>query len=387
MLLSSVLVLIVSVVAYLLLTRLGLGDDFPSAVYSAMPPLSQMKPEIVANLPTPPGNIAVSKNGRIFFNFHPEYKPEVKIAEFLGNDKYAAFPNISFQSEIVTCLSMRIDSSERLWLLDFGEHGFKPPMLYGLHLQEGLDDIVYAFPPEVAGFGSMLNDFNVSPDGKHMYIADTSILGATPALIVLSIADMKAVRVLSAEPALFGRPSFLAVQGQRIGFGPLGMRINVDSISLSRDGRALYFSPLTGSELLCMDTAVLRTALHSSALVNSSHIHTVLRNKPATDGITTDHLGNVWMTALEHSSVAVGTMDRSAAGAGPCSPLSLHKALVDESWLRWPDGFSFGPGASFGCMTILYCLVMIFSHTCNFMLIEIVIRWGVRDELGPLCEI
>lgn len=343
----SFLVLIVSIFAYILLTRLGIGSVFPSSVYTALLPLSHMKPEIVAKLPTPPGNIAVSKGGRIFFNFHPEYKPQVKIAEYLGNNQYIPFPNSSFQSEIVTCLSMRIDVEERLWLLDFGEHGLKSPKLYGFYLQGGNDDIKYIFPSDVAGFGSMLNDFNISPDGKYMYIADTSIFGATPALIVFDIAERKSTRLFSGESALFGRSTYISMLGHTISFGPLGMRINVDSIALSRDGQALYFSPLTGSELFCVETAVLLRVSSQDPPVplNRSHIHTVLRDKPATDGITVDHLGNVWMTALEHSSIALGAVDHhSSSGATPCQQLTLHKGIVDETTLRWPDGFSFGPG-------------------------------------------
>jgi hypothetical protein len=35
----------------------------------------------------------------------------------------------------------------------------------------------------------MLNDFNVSPDGNYIYIAGTSIISGSPAIIVFSIRD------------------------------------------------------------------------------------------------------------------------------------------------------------------------------------------------------
>jgi sugar lactone lactonase YvrE len=90
------------------------------------------------------------------------------------------------------------------------------------------------------------------------------------------------------------------------------MKINVDSIALSRDNRALYFAPLTGTELYCVETAAVHAAMcatdedeecikRHNALVNS--VHVVLQDKPITDGITTDEAGNVWFTALGHSSI------------------------------------------------------------------------------------
>jgi hypothetical protein len=57
---------------YLLVTRLGFGRPFPDQNYHKLAPLlPESSLEVVAELPTPAGNIAVSKTGRIFFNFHP----------------------------------------------------------------------------------------------------------------------------------------------------------------------------------------------------------------------------------------------------------------------------------------------------------------------------
>ena len=333
-------------------SRFGYGEDFPNTVYSRLMPSTSFAPETVVELDSPPGNIAVSRNGRIFFNFHPEYHPSTKIAELQNDKQWIPYPNVSFQNQVESVLSMRVDSRDRLWLLDYGHHGWSTPKLFAFHLSSDDDDMVYCFPREVAGFGSMLNDFNISPDGEYIYMADTSILGASPALIVFDVQRRHAHRLLSAEPALMGRSAFLHVKGHRIGlFGPLGMRINVDSLALSRDGASLYFSPLTGTDLLCMSTADIHTALQQhpssftlpSSAINSSLVRVVLQDKPATDGISTDHLGNVWMTALEHSSIALARRDR--ADTSPCAPLKTHNVITNTDLLQWPDGFSFGPGA------------------------------------------
>jgi hypothetical protein len=276
---------------------------------------------VVAKLDTPPGNLAVSPSGRVFFNFHPEYNPTVKIAELLDGDvsspssSWKAYPNVEFQSSITTVLSMRLDSlHDRLWLLDFGLHGFKStPKLVSLSIISNTVYSTYNFPSDVASMGSMLNDFSISKNGQLLYIADTSILAMTPAIIVYSVEGNFSYRLLSSFSSLYGQSSFFDVNHHNIGFGPLGMKINVDSIALSRDNRALYFAPLTGSELLCVDTALVHAAMctpdnndcsqHQRALANG--VQVVLENKPITDGITTDEDGNVWLTALGHSSIGI----------------------------------------------------------------------------------
>jgi hypothetical protein len=62
---------------------------------------------------------------------------------------------------------MRIDQQNRLWLLDFAMHGILGvPKLVAFQLDKagGASDTVsheYTFPGNIAGFGSMLNDFQV----------------------------------------------------------------------------------------------------------------------------------------------------------------------------------------------------------------------------------
>ena len=225
-----------SLLSYFVMTRLGIGSVFPSQRLDDMPPVvSETELQIVAELDTPPGNIAVSKNGRVFFNFHPEYKPNpIKIAELKNRTAWAPFPNLEFQNQIVTCLSMRIDSKDRLWLLDFAQHGLSgTPKLFGFRLDQATDQmntiISYDFPANVAGVGSMLNDFVVDPTAKYIYIADTSIVAATPALVVFSIDDRRSYRILSSHPSMFGRPFLFKVGGVPLHLGPLAAKVRISN--------------------------------------------------------------------------------------------------------------------------------------------------------------
>jgi hypothetical protein len=114
------LILFVIPIVYFAITRLGFGSKFPKQSFFAdmKPVMSSKDLEVVAELPIPPGNIAVSSKNRIFFNFHPEYSPAIiKVAELTSKTTYAPFPSLAFQSKFVTVLSMRIDRQDRLWLL------------------------------------------------------------------------------------------------------------------------------------------------------------------------------------------------------------------------------------------------------------------------------
>lgn len=360
-------------VGYILVTRLGLGSTFPSTFYSSLFPLLDKEAvKVVIELETPPGNIAVSGFGRIFFTFHPEFGHDVKVAEVVeeysdaSGGTWRAFPDMAFQSKVISVLSLHVDSlNDRLWLLDFAAHGVKgSPQLVSICLRKNEEDYRYTFPSDVAGIGSMLNDFSISPDGQFLYIADTSIIAQSPGIIVFSVRSGLSYRVLSSTPELFGQSSFFSSGSHKLGFGVFGLKIHVDSIALSRDGQALYFSPLTGTALYCIETTDLQRAMCSLDEVEcervrneiSQKIHTVLMDKPVTDGISTDNDGGIWMTALEYSSIGrafpVGTRtclqnlsDKSEecddAEREVCQPLALQNIIENNEILRWPDGLSF----------------------------------------------
>ena len=90
---------------------------------------------------------------------------------------------------------------------------------------------------EEHGPGSHLNDFQVSPDGNTLYIADASFFAQTPALIVYDVATRRARRLLDGHSSVM--PDFYTpvVQGPRMeAFGLVAIRPGVDSIVLDRSG-------------------------------------------------------------------------------------------------------------------------------------------------------
>lgn len=284
--------------------------------------------EVVADLDHPPGNVAVSADGRVLFTFHPDADPPVNVVELRGGVPvpYPPGGGVSFE----TVLSLRIDRAGRLWTLDHGRFGRGRPRLVAFDL--ATDAVVHEhdFPRAVAGFPSMLNDFQVSPDGRWIYIAESSPLWNRPALVLYDVERRESRRLLDGHPALRPQDLLLQAPGRDMWiYGLVPLRIGLDSIALDRTGEWLYLGPLSGERLYRLPAGVLHDPTVAPAVVAAR-----LEDwapKPISDGLTTDDAGRVYVTDPERSAIHV---------LGPDGRL---ETLVRDERLRWPDGLSFGP--------------------------------------------
>jgi sugar lactone lactonase YvrE len=292
--------------------------------------------EVVAELPAPPGNLALGPEGRVYFTFHPEAPiQELKLAELLPDGSYRAFPNKAWQSEregpyFVAPLGVRVDTQGRLWVLDHGDYGDETPSLTAFDL--ATRDMVhrFEFPEEVAAWGSMVNDFVVDAQRGFVYIAEPGPYTFSPCLIVYDIAKRQARRVLEKEDCVTATDHHLVVRGRFMKAFGLPLQIGIDSIALSPDGEALYFGPLSGRVVYRVPTSSLRDAAlgqeQLAALVE------MVGPKPESDGAVMDAKGDLYLTAIEHDAIAV------LRGDG-----RLEALVRNEELLTWPDGLSVGP--------------------------------------------
>lgn len=333
-LLLGLLVLLIALAATLRL-RYGGGAEFPDRLPAGAPLLDESALEVVADLPTPPGNIAVSADGRVFVSLHPEARPEWKIVELKAGEMIP-FPNLAFQTGEAEprfyrdVIGLRIDAQNRLWTLDNGGHGVHPGRLMGFDVASGAVVHEFEFPREIAGLGSHLNDFQVSPDGAFIYIAEASFFAKTPALIVYDVNNKSARRLLDSHASVLAEAFTPVVQGRpMVAFGLVSIRPGVDSIALDKQGEWLYFAAVTAQKMYRIRAADLRdTALSAEALAAKVE---VFADKTMSDGLTMDTDGNLYISNLEHDAILLLKPDRTL------------QTLVRSPRLRWPDGFSFGP--------------------------------------------
>lgn len=316
----------------------GGGEKFPDR--SGDPSMPAEVLEKVADLDSPPGNIAVSASGRVFFTLHPEARPQLKVVE-LVDGKPQPFPNMAFQTGtredgsyepayFRNVLSLRIDRYNRLWTLDNGHHGFDAARLLAFDLNDGRIVHEYVFPPSLADLGSHLNDFQVAPNGRTIYIADASFFAKDPAILVYDVQNRVARRVIEQHESVLAEEYIPVVQGRTMQpFGLVAIRPGVDSIVLDSRGEWLYFAPITNQYLYRVRTEDLRD-LKLSREELYGRIER-FAEKTMSDGLAMDTDDNIYVSDLEHSAIL------------SLSPTGELTTLVKDEQLRWPDGFSFGP--------------------------------------------
>lgn len=334
-LLRTFVVLIVLAVAFIAILKVRYGGDtvpFPDRSTEPMLPSSAL--EVVATLAEAPGNIAVSKSGRVFITFHPEGNPEsMKVAE-LVNGKPVPFPNAEFQQSrgsgqpyFDTVFSLRIDNVNRLWTLDPGFHGFRKARLLAFDLDRRRLVHQWDIPHDVAGMGSYVQDFQVSSDGSFVFLADVSALASNPALISYDVRQKEGRRVLENEPSMLGGAYRILAYGHEMAFlyGLYKMHPGVDSIALDHRDVWVYFGPMSHETMFRVPAEDLRVASRQNI---SAHVQK-FGPKPQSDGLTMDSENSVYIADVEHGAICMLNQKRE-----------LRTVIRDEKRIRWPDGLS-----------------------------------------------
>lgn len=373
--LLTLVVLLALAVAYLLLTRFGLGSElapsFKSSDFQAMAPLlPESALDSVISVPVPLGNIAVSAEGAVYFSFHPFYnrfnKLGVYVAKVKSPTEFVAFPSQAYQAKITSVLALRVDAQDRLWLLDHCEMGFLcEPTIVAFSVSSSAPSegtleptpvVSYTFPRSVAPRGSFLNDFQVDPSGEFIYITDTSTINMQPCLVAYSVLAGTSHRILQGHASMLGGSYFLRFGGIVTSLlGVIGFNTAVDGLSLDRTGSYLYYSAVTSSDMWRIEVGALQhycragTSLETLRRLDAnlpSRVVKVSSGKPVSDGQSCDAEGNIWLTAFSENAIAVliprhaGVREDSVDSGGEA--FALKKVVVSER-LRWPDGLSFGP--------------------------------------------
>lgn len=328
-------VLIALLLVLLVAIRVFFGGGRRLEDRTTEPVLPRSALELVVNLDYPPGNIAVSKTGRVFFTLHPDGRPPAKVLELIDG-KPVPYPNEAFQHPAAgtphfqSVLSLRIDQQDRLWTLDYADYGQGQPRLLAFDLATNSLVQQYDFPSNVAGFLSMLNDFQIDAAGEKIYIAEASPIKQTPALIVYDTVSKTSRRVLDGDRSVAAGPFITQAPGRdMIVYGLYALRIGVDSIALDKRGEWLYYGSVNGDRLYRIATQDLNNqSLSPAALAAKVQDFAA---KTLSDGLTMDVADNIYLSDMEHSAILTLGPDRKLT------------TLLKDPRLRWPDGFSFGP--------------------------------------------
>lgn len=313
-----------------LYTLFGGGKPYPDLSGPPRLPEGTMIAAVVS--PRPMGNVAVSRRGRIFYTIHPESNPPYPKLYEWQNGKPVAWPAGTDQRRLFeTPLGIRIDSRNRLWIIDPANHGTGQARLIAFDVDSGREVHRFDFPGAVAPLGSFLQDMSISPDGRWVYIADVGFWAKRPAIVVYDTQARTARRVLSRDASVYPQNILIRNQIKPMRFlgGLLEMKTGVDGIAASRDGKWVYYAAMNHDRLYRVPAAALQNpALGDDAI--RRQVRAVGR-KPLNDGITTDDAGNIFLTDIEHQAVLRMT---------PAGKLST---VIKDKRIRWADGLSWGP--------------------------------------------
>ncbi len=326
-LLLSVLILTL-VATTVLWVRYGGGSAYPDL--STTPKLSASSLEEVLSYSEPIGNVAVNRDGRIFFTVHPESRPTGnKLLEYVAGAA-VPYPSGAAQPELFdTVLGVAIDRFNRLWTIDHGNHGMRTARIVAIDLATREVLLDRPLDKSIAPAGSFLQDLQISADGGTVIIADASFWRKAPAIIVYDVRTDKARRVLESHSSVSSEHYVIRNRNREMEFmgGAVALRGGVDGIALGPEW--LYYAALSGSGLYRVRLDHLRSAtMPPQQLASRVERYS---DKPLSDGLSTDTAGNVYITDVEHGAVFV---------VGPEQSLTT---LIQSKSVRWPDALSFGP--------------------------------------------
>lgn len=293
--------------------------------------------EIVAEFPAehPPGNIAITPEGRLIMSQHQFYGAPLRVVEVL-DESVVPFPNRAWSSQpnqngvgLNTVLGLRSDREGVVWMLDSSAGEGQPGKIVGWDTEnDELYQIIYLPQPIIAD-SSFLNDLAVDLDHNAIYVTDTAS-GNNSALIVVDLNTGFSRRVLEGDISTRPEDIPMIINERVINMQGKPAQVGVNPITVDPNNEWVYYAPMSGTSLYRVSTKdLLNESLSRSQL--SSRVERY-GDKPICDGITVDNAGNVYITSITDN--AIGVVDQTGA---------YRTLYQDDKLLSWTDGMAFGP--------------------------------------------
>jgi len=332
---------------------LGLSAACALAALTPMAP-SRAQTALVQTVARFPGatpiGVTVSRTGRIFMSFPRAFDAGPYDVAEIKNGRPVPYPDAAVnrlsglpQSQrLVSVQGLTVDADDRLWLLDLGIIRTAPtapggPKLVAVDLKTNKIVRTILFPASIAGPNAYLNDVRVDlrlGRAGTAFITDSSEKGPN-GIVVVDLASGTSRRRLNDHPSVKAEPGFTPiVEGQPLLKRLKGMpsqkdRTGVDGLTLTPDGKFLYYGPNEGHHLYRVGTAALADPAQTDAQVAAT-VEDLGDKGFASDGIEADSQGYIYLTDYEHNAVKRR------------SPGGQYETIVSGPNLIWPDSIAFG---------------------------------------------
>ncbi len=282
----------------------------------------------------PPGNIAVTPEGRLIMSQHQFYGAPLRVVEVKPDRSVTPFPNEAWSSKpnkqgigLNTVLGLRSDKNGVIWMLDRSSGEGQPGKIVGWDtINDELYQVIY-LPQPIIAESPFLNDLAVDLDHNKIYITDTAS-GKDSALIVVDLITGFSRRVLEGDISTRPEDIPIVIGNRTITIGGEPAKIGANPITIDPKNEWVYYAPMSGTSLYRISTKdLIDESLSGSELSNKVQRY---GDKPICDGITVDGDGNVYITSITDN--AIGVVDKSGE----------YKTLYqDDKLLSWTDGMAF----------------------------------------------
>lgn len=309
----------------------GGGEEYPRV--NTPPTIDDQRVSAPIQLPYPPGMVASSSDGRIFYTYHMLHKPErfsqATIFEWVDG-KGVPFPNQAMQAEFHGAMGISADQQGRLWVIKPGALEGRPTRLMAIDMSSGALVLDYVFPEGEAGFAQ---DMRVSLDGKTVFLADTGLFNFTKAnLIVFDVETKTSRNVLKGHPTVSPQDWVIRKTNgdpYKLAFGLLSFVVGVDGLALSKDSMWLYFAAMSHDSVYRVPTtALLDASLTQNALAEKIEF---VGLKPMSDGIELLEDNTVILTDVENGGLAA------------LSPTGNLSTMTTDPTVDWADSVTVAP--------------------------------------------
>jgi Gluconolactonase len=299
-----------------------------------------VKHEVFATVEQSVGNIAFTSQGDLVYSHHPFFNPKFRVVKYNAQTKTTMpFPNEEWNTPRQTddhylsnVLGIRNDEDGIVWMLDMGQRDPVTPKIVGWNTVTNQLERIYYLPETAVVPTSQPNDMVVDTRHKVFVIADEGIGnggdGSTAALIVVDMKTGKTRRLLEGTRTTLPENLPTMINGKSLAVNGKNLLVGADGITADRNFEWLYYAPLNGSKIYRVKLDdLLNENLSESELDKRIETYS---DKPNNGGLSIDHDGNLYLTAMESNSVAVIL----------AKDKSVHNIVTDEN-LLWPDGVSY----------------------------------------------
>ncbi len=293
-----------------------------------------------------PANPAIAKDGSIYVTMHPMDGADVSVMKVDKKGKHTPFPTKEWASNpknngigIVNAFGIQATEDNKLIVLDWGDKENQAKIFIWDLTQNELHKIIY-IPRFIRDKNDFLQDFAIDQKRNMIYIANmgrADLLGEqTPSIIAINLNTGQSKRLLEKHASFLADDNVIYIDKEPLTVttpeGKKALKLGLNPITIDPQNKWIYYGTVNAGYLYRIKSEILADFSKSNTELSQSIEK--YGPKPASDGISIDNQGNVYITSISENGIGVTTKDN-------------YRLLFSNAELSWPDGISYGADGYF----------------------------------------